>query len=78
MKYKIIKATPDNTMWYPLGVTYHSYRQAVDALKTLKINYDLDHDLEQEQAAYLHDRNRILVAYDGGDRIEYHIRESRA
>lgn len=81
MMYKIIKTTPSNRTGYSLGGTFYSYRQAVDMLKTIKINYDLDRDETQgndgyqEQAAYLYDKNRSLVAYEGGDRIEYHLRK---
>ena len=73
MPYKIIKTTPANTSGYSLGVTYQSFRQAKDALNTIKLNYDLDRD---ETQAYFHNRKRNFVAYHGGDRLEFYITKS--
>lgn len=81
MAYKIKKATPSNIHGVPMSRQTYSFNEARAELKDILKNYQNSYDPEcqcgddayQEQEAYLHNRGRNLVAFDGGDRIEYMI-----
>lgn len=83
MAYKIKKATSSNIHGIPMSRATYTFAQARQTLKDIKAQYDNSRPVDeenqpgndgyQEQEAYLHNKGRNLVAFDGGDRIEYVI-----
>jgi hypothetical protein len=81
MAYKIKKATPSNIHGQPMSRATYSFNEARRELKDILSGYQRSYDAArrpgdtgyQEQEAYLHNKGRNLVSFDGGDRIEYTI-----